>query len=563
MYLSFSGIPQTDEKDELHAGILFIKDITSDINISYQLEQFDINHRSEYLAAFDNEQKQLNKDRELLQSIIDTIPVMVTVYDNEVNSIALNKAATEITGWTNEDVAQTGIMELAYPDPAYRKKIVEYMQSLKSGFKDIVMRTKDGRDIETSWANVELSDGRRVGVGIDITQRKQLEKELIIARKKAEKENQVQYAFIQNISHEVRTPMNSILGYTELLRKMINGTKELEFIDAISYNGEQLLRLINDIMDFSRLDKSELSLEKEEVSVKYLVSQSRKQFVGMKETFKKNNLKLSVKSAHKLNKLMLYTDLHRLQQILTNLLSNAVKYTEKGYVELGVNIRENEKDLLFYVKDTGIGICKEDHPRVFSRFNRFHNTAETEFRGTGLGLAICKHLVSLLGGDMWFESEPGKGSTFYFTHPIEEFQLRVESVNTEGPVKNYETPDLDGYNILIAEDDSFSYMLMYHMLTETKAKIFHADTGKKAVEIFSQNKIDLAFLDIRLPEMDGYAVIREIKKMKPSVPVIAQTANVLPEDKKNIKRSGFHYHASKPINQNELYSVINRFINKK
>ncbi|HKJ78054.1 MAG TPA: ATP-binding protein, partial [Prolixibacteraceae bacterium] len=506
--------------------------------------------------------KHRKEEQQLLETLINSIPVMITVYNETVDTITLNKATTEFTGWTNEDAAKTNIMELAYPDPDYRQKIIDFMQSLQPGYVDIIMRTKDGRDIETSWANVKIHDGLQVGVGFDISDRKRMENELISARKKAEKENQVQHAFLQNISHEVRTPMNSILGFTELLQKQLKGEKESEFINAISYNGKQLLRLIDDIVDFSRLDKKELTLQKEEVSIQHLVLQTRMQFDAMKTRLRKKHLKLNVKSEHNLNKIVIYTDLYRLQQIISNLLSNAVKYSYTGTIELGINIRRQEQDILFYVKDSGIGIKKEDHHRVFSRFNRFHDSTKAEFRGTGLGLAISRHLVELLGGEIWFESKAGKGSAFYFTHPFQDFQLRVESEKKPKHEKNYSLPDLTGITILIAEDDLFSYMLMNHMLTETKATILHAETGKSALDVFRQNKVDLVFLDIRLPEMDGYEVIKEMRKETKKTPIIAQTAHVLPDDRKKIKRNGFNYHASKPLSQNELFSILNRYIKK-
>src|SRR5690606_15947928 len=169
------------------------------------------------IKQLEQHQQQLKEERELFQNIIDSMPVMVIMYDKGIELFSMNQTIQTITGWSYENIVDKNLMELVFPNPEYRQEISSFMKSLEPGFKDIVMRTRDGRDIETSWANVELPDGRQIGVGIDITERKLQEKELITARKKAEKESKVQYAFIQNISHEVRTPMNSILGFTELL----------------------------------------------------------------------------------------------------------------------------------------------------------------------------------------------------------------------------------------------------------------------------------------------------------------------------------------------------------
>ncbi|MFW6257328.1 MAG: ATP-binding protein [Prolixibacteraceae bacterium] len=557
----FSGVPQFDAEGNFIGGILFIHEAEEKKDAdcrSYEKEETVKTRYSRQLELF---QKQAEQDRELLRLIIDTIPVMITIYEKQVDKVYLNAATKKITGWTNEDVKQRNIMELAYPNPEYRKEVMQFMESLQTGFKDLVMRTKDGRDIETSWANVKIPDGRQVGVGIDISERKRLERELILAREKAEKENQIQYAFIQNISHEVRTPMNSILGYSELLSKRIKGKVETEFINAVEYNGKQLLRLIDDIIDISRLDKNELSLTKEKIPLGKLMEQMHKLFAGLLKTYGKKHLNLELNFPEdNYHEIALYTDVYRLQQVFGNLISNAVKYTEKGKVTLGFIIRRKKQDILFYIKDTGIGIKKEDHSRVFTRFNRFHNTSESEFRGTGLGLSICKHLMSLLGGKIWFESEYGNGSVFYFNHPYVKPVSEEKPEKPECTEKNYQMPNLKNKTILIAEDDTFSYRMMHYMLEPTKAGILHADTGRKAVELINKNDVDLLFLDIRLPEMDGYEVIQHIRKAGKNLPVIAQTASVLNEDRQKIKTSGFNYHATKPISQNELFGILNHYL---
>lgn len=558
--LKYSGTPFSDENGVFLGGMLYFEEIGpqhepatpafvgTDKVLTYdeQLELFE---------------RQLKEDRQLLQTVINTIPVMVTIYDDRLHSIILNNAVEEITGWNNKDLGSANIMELAYPDPKYRTEVMEFMASLDPGFMDIVMRTKDGRDIETSWANVELPDGRQVGVGIDISERKKLMNDLIIAREKAEKENQVQYAFIQNISHEVRTPMNSILGFTELLQDRIKGKKETDFLQAIAYNGKHLLRLIDDIIDFSRLDKNEMSLNKKNISINYLMEQTKKQVLGLKKSYNKQVLNLILKNDLQSDKdVELYTDPLRLQQILTNLVSNALKYTEKGEVEVSFKIREKSKDLLFAVKDTGIGIKEEDYPRVFLRFNQLHASGKKEFRGTGLGLAICKHLVQLLGGEIWFVSQPGVGSQFFFTHPfVKHLDKEIQQPAAQHEI-NVGLPKLQGKNIMIVEDDRFSFLMMQQMLVETKAKIFHAENGLEALRKLESNPVDLVFLDIRLPELDGYQVFEWIKNNYPKTVVVAQTANAMHEDREKIERAGFHFYISKPISKNTLYGILNRFL---
>lgn len=563
LYVSCTGLPQVDEQGNYVSGLLLFNDISGKVPVQFEHEN-EILKRNSYLHELDFIEQRIKGAEDLLRAIIDTIPVMVTIYDSNVNYIILNKAVEKITGWTQDDVQKTSIMELAFPDVEGRKKVLQFMISLEPGFRDFVMLTKDGRKIETSWANVKVSDGRHVGVGIDISGRKKMEQQLMEAKNKAEKENLVQYAFIQNISHEVRTPMNSILGFAELLKKTIRGEQEQQFLDAISISGRQLLRLINDIIDFSRLDKKEMSLTMELISLTEMMKQLKGMIPGLKNTYSKRQLKTNVNiPAVKAKEIFLNTDIYRLQQVFINLISNALKYSDKGKVDIGYKIIRESDKILFYVKDTGIGIKPEDHERVFERFNRLHNNSKKQIRGTGLGLAICKHLVTLLGGDIWFESKPGEGSVFYFTHPMADQPRsgKFSKVN-DTDQEHHKIPDLSGYTILVAEDDVFSYKMIYYILNETKAKILHAEDGAKALRILKSRKVHFCFLDLRLPEMSGFQVLNWIRTSNLSMPVVALTANALPEDKEKTLRAGFDYHATKPIAQNELYNLLNRFINR-
>lgn len=679
-----SGKPIVDNQGNFVFGILFFKDISDLVNLKKEQE---ITVRERLLE--DRKQKKIQDlikaEQLFLKSIIDTIPVMITIYDEEVN-IVVNRAFENFTGWSQADIHSANVMELVYPDPSYRAWVKKIMDDLTPGFHDIIMYTKEGAYLETSWANVKLPDGKRVGIGLDIstrkraeeelkesearfrnladnisqfawmtdksgyitwynkrwydysgtthgemkgwgwtkihhpdhvdrvvahfkeclqkgkkwedvfplrsksgtyrwflsralplknsdgkitgwfgtntdiTESKKLQEELIAAKEKAEKAISVQSSFIQNISHEVRTPMNSILGFTELLQKTIKSGSEEKFLSAISYNGKQLLRLIDDIVDLSRLDKNELSLTKSIVQPEKVINQTKMQFEGLKLMLQKDNLDLKLETSEVPPNIYLYTDFHRLQQVINNLVSNAVKYTDEGYVEIGFDLDEKRKEIIFHVKDTGIGIDRENFRRVFKRFQQFNPASKNKFSGTGLGLAISKNLVKLFGGKIWFDSLPGKGTTFYFTHPYVESNKSVKGKGKQQDLTNKQKPILEGKTILIAEDDEYSYLMMEAMLTETKARILHAENGKRALELFSNHDIDLVFLDIRLPDMSGYDIIKEIKKMDNLVPLIAQTAYAMPEEKRKSIQEGFDFHATKPLSQENLYIILNKFI---
>jgi PAS domain S-box-containing protein len=505
-------------------------------------------------------QKKLENEKELLQAIIDTIPVMITIYDPEIKDIYLNKAVEHITGWTNEDAKEKSIMELAYPDEVYRNEVSEFMASLESGFKDILMHTKNGNCIETSWANVAITDGRQVGIGIDISQRKKMEKKLIKAKDKAVKLKNMQTSFIQNISHEVRTPMNSILGFTELLMKEYSSESAASFLKAIQYNSQQLLGLINDIVDISRADKNELTLQQEHVMLDEIIENSAKQLYGLKRTHNKESVDIKINKPLDESGIMLYTDPQRLQQVITNLISNAIKYTDKGTIELGYELPANKDNVQIYIKDSGTGIPKKYHSRVFKRFHQFDPERKSRHGGTGLGLAICKQLVKLQGGSIGFDSKEGEGSTFYFTHPVSNEVLQSKNTSQKAAKKVDHSLNLEGKTILIAEDDQFSYMMLVSMLKDTNAKILHAPDGEKAKELISSAHIDLALLDIRLPQISGFDLVKLIKSKNPRIPVIAQTANAMEEEKDQSLEAGFDHHAVKPISVTELHTLMRTYL---
>lgn len=555
----YKGAPFIDDTGKFSFGILYVQDITHHNQSKKSSHPQQPVGKQIDLGGMMERQRKLKGERELLEAIINTIPVMFTIYDPEIKEIVLNKAVEDISGWNNDDTKSASIMELAYPDPEYRSKVGSYMQSLQSGFRDITMRTKDGRDIATSWANVQIPDGRQVGIGIDISGRKKMMEDLIKAKEKAEKAVKLQTSFIQNVSHEVRTPMNAILGFTELLEKRMDGEKEKFYLDAVKYSGQQLLRLINDIVDFSRLDNKQLTLSKKPVYLQSIMEHAHKQLKGLVLAMKKENLRFRQQLPENMADIIIETDKDRLQQVLTNLISNAVKYTEHGYIEVGCEVNDNKQHLIFYVKDTGKGIHESDHHRVFKRFQQFDASNNRLFGGTGLGLAICKHLVRLLGGNIWFESKAGIGSIFYFSHPYVP-QKHLNVIDERGENTFFAPPDLMGKTILIAEDEDFSFMMLQAMLEDTHAEIIRAENGPMAVQLFNKQSVDLVFSDIRLPGMDGYQVIEKIKEDSENIPFVALTANAMPEEKERSLKAGFHHHATKPLSMNDLFGILNRFL---
>ena len=385
--------------------------------------------------------------------------------------------------------------------------------------------------------------------------------ELLIAKVKAEKSDKLKSAFIANVSHEIRTPLNSILGYTKIFKESIEDEKQKKHIDIIIHSGKHLLHLINDIVDLSILETGEMSIFESKVGLNDMMRNIKSQLDAYALNKGKQHIEFRLQlDPNSEENPSIYTDEYRVEQILNNLLSNALKYTREGFVEFGYEINERKKELMFFVRDTGTGIRKEDQEVIFNRFWQGRGPSKDVISGTGLGLAISKGLTGLLGGEIWLESEEGKGSVFYFTIPYKKSETAaIPKPAGEKPTNN-SVPLLKGKRILLGEDDPFSREMMLFLLKKTNAEILTAKDGRETLEVFQQNNVDLVLLDMQMPEMDGYQVLREIRLKKPDTLVIVQTAYAMQEDIRNFKEAGFDGYLTKPISDDELFGLLNKYL---
>ena len=390
--------------------------------------------------------------------------------------------------------------------------------------------------------------------------RKQIDNELVKAKIVAEESDRLKSAFLANMSHEVRTPLNGILGLAQVLLKSEKIDSNIRNdVKMIVESGSSLLALIEDIMDVSKIEARQMKIKYKPFHLNFLMDQLYSIFISHPFYVQKNanQQNIILKYDKPFENITIMSDPDRLQQIFVNLISNSLKFTKKGFVHFGYTIEKQE--IIFYVKDSGIGIPKDKTEKVFERFTQLDNTLARKFSGSGLGLAISRGLTVLLEGRIWCESILGKGSNFFFTIPYHPTTMLED---TDAPQKKKPIEfNWSNYTVLIVEDDTINYKVIEAMLRNSKINIIHVDNGVKAIEQVRNNpQIDLVLMDVHLPEMSGLEATTKIKEVNNTLPIIAQTANAMSDDKDRCIDAGCADYISKPINMNELFVKISKFL---
>ncbi|MGE5382396.1 MAG: ATP-binding protein [Omnitrophica WOR_2 bacterium] len=380
------------------------------------------------------------------------------------------------------------------------------------------------------------------------------------AKSKAEESDRLKSLFLSNMSHEIRTPMNAIVGFAEMLQDSdLDREQKNRFLDVIIKSGDNLLRLINDIIDISKIEAGQLKLDYSDCLVNEMISDLETYFKQELIRLKKPHINLYIQLGHPESDFALKTDCVRLKQILNNLIGNAIKFTDDGFIEFGYKLKAGTIE--FFVRDSGIGIATDKQTLIFERFGQVQEAISRNLAGTGLGLTISKNLVEMLGGEIRVDSIPGEGSTFFFTLPMRLGTNQTKKANIENPVENRNSLDLQGKTILIVEDVDTNYFYLSSLLQKHNCKIIRANNGKKAIEMCQDDEsIDLVLMDIELPILNGYQATSEIKKLRPTLPVIAQTAFAMMGERERSREAGCDDYIAKPIRKEELLSILRKFI---
>lgn len=496
-----------------------------------------------------------------VEQTLDTI--VITDYNGIIEYV--NPSFEDITGYSfDETLGKTpGILKSGKQHPEFYREMWETILSGKVFKEEFINRKKNGEFFDEEKTISPIFNKNKVithfvGTGVDITKRKQVERELIEAKEKAEESDRLKTSFLSNMSHEIRTPMNGILGFTSLLKEpKLSGEEQQEYISIIEKAGDRMLNIINDIVNISKIESglTEISISETNINeqIEYVCS-----FFKPEATQK--GLTLTCTRFLSSNFAIVNTDKEKVYAILTNLMKNAIKYTKSGSVEIGCEIKG--KFLRYFVKDTGIGIYQDKMKMVFERFRQASESHTRDYEGAGLGLSISKAYAEMLGGEIWVESEDGKGSTFFVTIPYD-VVVTVNNIDNKTITAAESIVHPENLKILIAEDDAASEMLVRIVLSTFSSNILDAKTGTEAVEICRNNSdIDLILMDIKMPDMDGFEAARQIRRFNKNVVIIAQTAWGFVGNSEKAIESGCNDYISKPIDLVALKGLIQKHFGK-
>jgi len=482
---------------------------------------------------------------------------IIILLDDNLKIIEVNDKAVSIYGYTREEMTGMECSKLHsksshIPMAEFKKEVDE------KGFAvfETIRVKKDNSEFpsEISGRLIEINGFRYYQtIGRDISDRKTVQSELLKEKERALENDRLKTTFLHNISHEIRTPLNAIVGFSALISEPdIDNSTRRSYANTIINSSDTLLAIISDIIDFSYIEADIVKVSREAFLLNSVIESLYDQFLLRAN---ENGITLMTETGLPDKDSMILTDKIKLIHITTNLLNNAIKFTRQGQIIFGYTVKD--KLLEFYVSDTGLGIDKKYHHKIFDRFFQVEDPLTKYHSGTGLGLSICKAYIELLGGEISLSSFPGEGSTFVFTIPFEK------------PAEN-ETAELSKLNlsgfkftmnkkILVAEDIDSSYKLIEKYLYGTNVEVLRASNGQEAVEIFlSVQNLDLILMDIKMPLMDGYEATKVIRESNTNIPIIAQSAYT--DDKSRVIECGCSGIIIKPFNKGELIRKIKEYI---
>ncbi|WP_419148884.1 CHASE domain-containing protein [Pseudoalteromonas 'SMAR'] len=542
-----------------------------------QQRRQDEAEKARALSAMNTRLEQEVKDRtqevvkynQLQTSIVENSGYAIIAADPDGTISQFNPAAEKLLGYSQAEVigkTTPAIFHLEQEVIARAQQLsAELGTTITPGFDSFVAKaklgvvdtnrwtyiTKSGKHVQVRLNVTALTDEQGeidgfLGIAFDLTEQIAREQELSQAKEAAEQAAQAKAEFLANMSHEIRTPMNGLYGTLQLLKSESLSDSSSNLVDKAIYSIKSLNIIINDILDYSKIEAGKIKLEQQPFNIAVLVEHLRSEFAVLA-----NNKQLKFRIELKLEQLHWLGDEVRVRQILLNLLSNAVKFTHSGSVKATIAAQPKQTGLVLVVEDSGIGMSQQALKKLFSRFEQADSSTTRKFGGTGLGLSITKSLVDLMQGTINVTSEEGKGTRFTVELP-----LTATEQNSNSTAQPLEEIDLSGVRVLLAEDNPINQLVVRTMLSKAGAHISIANNGVEAVTFCQQQTPDLILMDIQMPELDGVEACKKIKALQQSLTIIALTANAFAEDKALYERVGFDDYVAKPVELHVLLSAI-------
>ncbi len=534
------------------------------------------------IAERKNTEQELEERTAFFNSLIENTPIAIVAVGLDDIVQFCNPAFENIFRYRQADVIGKSLLGLI----TNSETLSEVSTNREALWKGKVIHTvtkrvrSDGGLVDVEAFSVPLGPAEnRTGAVMqyqDITERKRGEEALLRAKDAAEAASRAKSEFLANMSHEIRTPMNGIIGMTELTLDTKLTPEQREYLGLVQASADSLLKLINDILDFSKIEAGKIDLESIEFPFQQSLDETLKSLVLRA---RQKDVELSWRVGPGIPK-YLKGDVGRLRQIIVNLVGNAVKFTKRGEIEVSVEV-ESENDagvmLHFGVRDSGIGVPKEKQRMIFEAFTQVDSSTTRNYGGTGLGLAITSRLVQLMGGKIWVESEPGRGSVFHFTSRFEFTGAVPRMTGSEDPEAIRGLPPAaagesasqaaQGLKILLAEDNAVNRRLVIALLQKRGHHIAATENGQEALDILERENFDLVLMDVQMPVLDGFAAIRAIRAKEQSsgshLPIIALTAHAMKGDRERCLAAGADEYVTKPIRTPDLLAAIDRATNTK
>lgn len=495
---------------------------------------------------------ELEYKEQSISAIIETTIEAILIFNEQGIIEKFNKSAERIFGYSSEEITGQNIDLIL-------SHLKEPISSLIGTGRETTARRKDGTIIHVYLALSEFkveSEVKYTGIIHDITARKQVEEELIIAKQSAEEANIAKDEFLSVMSHEIRTPMNAVIGMSKLLLQNEPSKKQIPIIHTLQFSAANLMSLINDILDYSKIQAGKVEFEKVDVD---LIELLNKIHMSYQPKADEKGLKLMLDFADDVPE-MIKGDPVRLYQIFNNLVGNAVKFTEQG--EIYIRIRQNslgdesKENLVFEITDTGIGIAPDRIKTIFDRFTQGSSDTTRKYGGSGLGLAITKNLVELQGGSIELDTDLGKGSIFRVYLNFDKASTATGRMQAIPVTLSKATQQVEGLRILYVEDVAYNQFLIENYASKWKIQVDMASGGLEGIAKARQNHYDLILMDIQMPEMDGYQTTTQIRMFNRTIPIIAVTALVSDQAKIKLIECGMNDYVLKPVDQDELLMKI-------